>query len=409
MKCTDEDFKYRYENTKDIDIYDLITKDKVVYKDENKRFSRLEIIFKSLLDLTEHSDGIENVKVCDSLDIVISFLKNNYKDMYYRFMGVLSNKQIHFISYNDLPEMLSNLFDYIYNTANNVDFTSCDVLTQLGDMMYDYLYDSDIFKFLLYYDLDINELITQCVFTNDYELSKSGFIDSIIKNGVSSFATDNEIFICYDNTIRDAFYILHEFIHLDNLCPNNVVHYDEGIDFGDFTSNRLYNFFLNEIPSIMMEGELFDYISKYYDYDISFYLSYRIKLIEEEISGLYLPIMNNVRELDKGYEDIVRYNFNRSERFSLMYMFTFEYDNYDNRHLSYILGVIVSMYAMTLSKNERNYIFNYIRSKLTSDEDYFTMFKNIGLDLLDSKNIDKLISSLYERNSDMKNSLVKKK
>lgn len=87
----------------------------------------------------------------------------------------------------------------------------------------------------------------------------------------------------------------------------------------------------------------------------------------------------------------------------------YEHDNYDNRHLSYILGVIISMYAMTLSKEERDSIFNYIRSKITSDEDYFTMFMNIGLDILDSKDMDKLVSSLYERNSVMKNSLVKKR
>ena len=67
------------------------------------------------------------------------------------------------------------------------------------------------------------------------------------------------------------------------------------------------------------------------------------------------------------------------------------------------------MYAMTLSKEERNSIFNYVRSKITSDEDYFTMFKNIGLDILDSNDMDRLICSLYERNRVMKNSLVKKR
>ena len=67
------------------------------------------------------------------------------------------------------------------------------------------------------------------------------------------------------------------------------------------------------------------------------------------------------------------------------------------------------MYAMTLSKEERNSIFNYVRSKITSDEDYFTLFKNIGLDILDSTDMDKLVSSLYERNRVMKNSLVKKR
>ena len=142
---------------------------------------------------------------------------------------------------------------------------------------------------------------------------------------------------------------------------------------------------------------------------MSFYLSYRIKRIENEVIGFYLPLMNDVRELDNGYIDIVRYSLNRSEKFSLMYMFMYGHDNYDNRHLSYILGVIISMYAMTLSKEERNSIFNYVRSKITSDEDYFTMFKNIGFDILDSNDMDKLICSLYERNRVMKNSLVKKR
>ena len=412
MKCADDEYRFRCEDTKNTNIYDLINRDKKCFPDESKMFSSLERLFVSLLKLAGHNDEEhrEYVKIDDSLDIVVSFLKNNYKDMYYRFMGVLSNKQIHFISYDDLPEMISNLFDYIYNIVNGTDLTSGEVLKQVSDILYDHLFDSDIFTFLLYCQLDLEEIIMNCIFADDYECYKKDFIDSFVKKeNISSFATDKEIFVCYDNTIMDVFSVLHEFIHLDNLCPDNVIHYDENIYFGDFTSNRPHNFFLNEIPSIMMEGELFDYLSKHYDYDLSFYLSYRIKRIENEVIGFYLPLMNDVRELDNGYIDIVRYSLNRSEKFSLMYMFMYEHDNYDNRHLSYILGVIISMYAMTLSKEERDSIFNYVRSKITSDEDYFTMFKNIGLDILDSKDMDKLVSSLYERNSVMKNSLVKKR
>lgn len=412
MKCTDDEYRCRYEDTKDTNIYDLINRDKKCFSDESKMFSSLERLFTSLLKLAEHNDEeySEYIKISDSIDIIVSFLKNNYKDMYYRFMGVLSNKQIHFISYDDLPEMISNLFDYIYNIVNGTDLTSGEVLKQVSDILYDHLFDSDIFTFLLYCQLDLEEIIMNCIFVDDYECYKKDFIDSFVKKeNISSFATDKEIFVCYDNTIMDVFSILHEFIYLDNLCPDNVIHYDENIYFGDFTSNRPHNFFLNEIPSIMMEGELFDYLSKHYDYDLSFYLSYRIKRIENEVIGFYLPLMNDVRELDNGYIDIVRYSLNRSEKFRLMYMFMYEHDNYDNRHLSYILGVIISMYAMTLSKEERNSIFNYVRSKITSDEDYFTMFKNIGLDILDSNDMDKLICSLYERNRVMKNSLVKKR
>lgn len=121
-----------------IDIYELIANDKEVYEEESKKFSRLEELFTSLLKLAEHNDEeySKYVKIDDSLDIVISFLKSNYKDMYYRFMGVLSNKQIHFISYDDLPEMISNLFDYIYNIVNGTDLTSGEVLKQVSDILY---------------------------------------------------------------------------------------------------------------------------------------------------------------------------------------------------------------------------------------------------------------------------------
>ena len=331
--------------------------------------------------------------------------------MYHRFMGVLSNKQVHFVSYNDIPEILSVILDYIYSIAKEIDIsiTSCEVLDKISDIIYHDIYNSELCSYFVFLNLDINEIVMNCATTDDYEFLKECYIDSIMKFDVSSYAAEDGIFICYNNTIKDAFNILHEFIYLDNLCPGNVIHYDENIYFGDFISNRPYNFFLNEIPSIMMEGELFDYLSKHYDYDLSFYLSYRIKRIENEVIGFYLPLMNDVRELDNGYIDIVRYSLNRSEKFSLMYMFMYEHDNYDNRHLSYIFGIIISMYAMTLSKEERDSIFNYVRSKITSDEDYFTMFKNIGLDILDSNDMDKLICSLYERNRVMKNSLVKKR
>ena len=99
MKCTDDEYRCRYEDTKDTNIYDLINRDKKCFSDESKMFSSLERLFTSLLKLAEHNDEeySEYIKISDSIDIVVSFLKNNYKDMYYRFMGVLSNKQIHFI------------------------------------------------------------------------------------------------------------------------------------------------------------------------------------------------------------------------------------------------------------------------------------------------------------------------
>ena len=136
-----------------------------------------------------------------------------------------------------------------------------------------------------------------------------------------------------------------------------------------------------------------------------------MKILQDEIDGIYLPLMNSDkdRKIYNEYLDTVKYSLNSSENCSLMYMLAHEYDNPDNMHLSYIFGIIISKYAMTLSKKERDSIFNYVRSKITSDEDYFTMFKNIGLDILDSSDMNELVSSLYERNKVMKNSLVKKK
>lgn len=416
MKCMDDEYRCRYEDTKDIDIYELIANDKEAYEEESKKFSSLEELFTSLLKLSEHNDEEhrEYVKIDDSLDIVISFLKSNYKDMYYRFMGVLSNKQIHFISRNDLPEIISYFLDYIYNIVINATFTSCDMFEKLSDIIYDNLCDSTLngyLTFLSFLGFDINDIVANCGFVSDYELSKKNFVDSIMNSNISSYAAGNEMFICYDNTIKDAFDILHEFIHVDNLCPSNVVHYDENINFGDFVSNRSHNFFFNEIPSIMMEEELYDYLVSSFDYDLSFYFSYRMKIIQDEIDGIYLPLMNSDKDrmIYSEYLNTVRSFLICSENCSLMYMLTHEHDNSDNKQLSYIFGIIISRYAMTLSKEERDSIFNYVRSKITSDEDYFTMFKNIGLDILDSKDMDKLVGSLYERNRVMKNSLVKKR
>ncbi len=415
MKCTEDDFRCRYEDTKDIDIYELIANDKEVYEEESKKFSKLEELFTSLLKLAEHNDGelSKYVKIDDSLDIVISFLKSNYKDMYHRFNGVLSNKQIHFISRKDLPEIISYLLDYIYNIVSNDDFTSCDVFERLSNIIYKDLCDSTLNNyviFLTFLGFDIDDIVSNCIFVSDYELSKKDFIDSIMNNNISSFTSGDEMFICYDNTIKDAFDILHEFVHVDNLCPSNVVHYDENINFGDFVSNRPHNFFFNEIPSIMMEGELFDYLAHNFDYDLSFYLSYRMKIIQNEINGVYLPLINSDKErmIYNEYLDIVKSFLVSSENCSLMYMLIHEHDNSDNKQLSYIFGIIISRYAMTLGKEERNSIFNYVRSKITSDEDYFTLFKNIGLDILDSTDMDKLVSSLYERNRVMKR-LIKKR
>lgn len=412
MKCTEDDFRCRYEDTKDIDIYELIANDKEIYEDESRKFSSLEELFTSLLKLAEHSvdEHSEYVKIDDSLDIVISFFKSYDMNMYYRFMGALSNKQIHFISRSDLPEIIAYFLDYIHNIVSNAVFTSCGVYDMLSKIIYNNLRNSTLNEYLTFLDLDIKDIVVNCNFVDDYEVSKQNFIDGIMKNNISSHASVNEMFICYDNTIKDVFSILHEFIHVDNLCPSNVVHYDKNINFGDFVSNRPHNFFFNEIPSIMMEGELFDYLASNFDYDLSFYLSYRMKIIQNEIGGVYLPLMNG----DKGrmiyneYLDTVKYFLNSSENCSLMYMLTHEYDNPDNKQLSYIFGTVISRYAMTLSKEERDSIFNYVRSKITSDEDYFTMFKNIGLDILDSTDMDKLVSSLYERNRVMK-SLVKKR
>ena len=164
MKCTEDDFRCRYEDTKDIDIYELIANDKEVYEEESKKFSKLEELFTSLLKLAEHNDGelSKYVKIEDSLDIVISFLKSNYKDMYYRFMGVLSNKQIHFISRKDLPEIISYLLDYIYNIVSNDDFTSCDVFERLSNIIYKDLCDSTLNNyviFLTFLGFDIDDIV----------------------------------------------------------------------------------------------------------------------------------------------------------------------------------------------------------------------------------------------------------
>lgn len=42
MKCTDDEYRCRCEDTKDIDIYELIANDKEVYEEESKKFSSLE-------------------------------------------------------------------------------------------------------------------------------------------------------------------------------------------------------------------------------------------------------------------------------------------------------------------------------------------------------------------------------
>lgn len=412
MKCTDDEYRIRSHDTNNISIKDLILQDKENYFEESKMFSNLEGLFTSLLEFAKDDtkECNEYVKIGDSLDVVISFLKQYDIDMYYRFMGVLSNKQIHFISYDDLAEEISLLFDYIYNIVKNTDFTSCEVLNTISDIIYDNVYDSTLYKYLTFLNIDINEIITYFAFIDDYESFKDGYISNIIKNSnITSYITDEEIVICYNNTIKDAFDILHEFIHLDNLCPGNVVHYNEKINFGDYKANRPYNFFFNEIPSIMMESELFDYLINNYSYDLSFYLPYRIGLKEDEIRGIYLPFMSDDINIYDEYLDFVRDLLNSSENYSLMYMMTYEQDNFDNVYLSYILGIIVSMYAMTLNKEDRANIFNYIRSRITSDDNYFMMFKSIGLDILNSKDMDKLVSSLYDRYDSMNKCLVKKK
>lgn len=412
MKCTDDEYRIRSHDTNNISIKDLILQDKENYFEESKMFSNLEGLFTSLLEFAKDDtkECNEYVKIGDSLDVVISFLKQYDIDMYYRFMGVLSNKQIHFISYDDLAEEISLLFDYIYNIVKNTDFTSCEVLNTISDIIYDNVYDSTLYKYLTFLNIDINEIITYFAFIDDYESFKDGYISNIIKNSnITSYITDEEIVICYNNTIKDAFDILHEFIHLDNLCPGNVVHYNEKINFGDYKANRPYNFFFNEIPSIMMESELFDYLINNYSYDLSFYLPYRIGLKEDEIRGIYLPFMSDDINIYDEYLDFVRDLLNSSENYSLMYMMTYEQDNFDNVYLSYILGIIVSMYAMTLNKDDRVNIFNYIRSRITSDDNYFMMFKSIGLDILNSKDMDKLVSSLYDRYDSMNKCLVKKK
>ena len=94
MKCTDDEYRCRYEDTKNTNIYDLINRDKKCFPDESKMFSSLERLFVSLLKfagLAGHNDEehMEYVKIYDSLDIVISFLKSYDMNMYYRFMGFL--------------------------------------------------------------------------------------------------------------------------------------------------------------------------------------------------------------------------------------------------------------------------------------------------------------------------------
>ena len=333
MKCNDDEYRYRSYDTKNISTQDLIIKDKEDYFEENKIFSSLEVLFSSLLKFGEHDikKCNEYVKIGDSLDIVISFLKQYDIDMYYRFMGVLSNKQIQFVSHDDLVEETSYLLDYIYSIVRNTEFTSCDVLSEISDIIYDNLCDSVLYKYLTFLNLDINEIVMNFAFVDDYESFKEDYISNIIKNGnITSYATDKEIVICYGNTIKDTFDILHEFIHFDNLCPLNVIHYDEKRDFGDYKANRPYNFFLSEIPSIMMEGELFDYLANNYSYDLSFYLSYRIGHLVNEIKGLYLPLMNDDINMSDEYLEFARVLLNSSENYSLMYMMTYEQDNYDN-------------------------------------------------------------------------------
>ncbi len=419
MKCTYEEYKVRCMDTDNVSIYDLIIKDKEDYVDFAKQYSCLGVLFSSLLKFIDNCDKIcyQYVSINESLDLVISFLKNNFKDMYYRFMGILTNKQIHFVSYNDLPEIVSCLFDYIYNIINKYDLSiiSANYLNQIIDIIEDNLCDSSLYDYLLISGIDVDTIVLNIISAENYESLKNEYIKNIVDVGVSSFATDNAIYICYNNTIKDAFNILHEFIHLDNLCPNNVAHVSPyQIEHG-YVANRPYNFFLNEIPSIIMEEELYDYLKKNSSYDLSFYLPYRIRDKEQEIKGLYLPIMNmNICSKEGIYEEYletVRYLYNSSENMSLMYMFTMESDNFDNRQLSYILGIIISMYTMTLNKDERINIFNYIRKRITSRDDYFTLFKNIGIDLTRVEDISKLVCSLYERYDTMKedNNLVKKK
>lgn len=410
MKCTEQE--YRCRSTNNISIKDLILQDKENYFEESKMFSNLGGLFTPLLEFVkdDRKNCSEYVGIGDSLDIVISFLKQYDIDMYYRFMGVLSNKQVHFISYDDLADEISVFFDYIYNIVKTIDFTSCEVFNITGDIIYDNLCDSVLYKYLTFLNLGFDEIIMYLAFVDDYESFRDAYISNIIRNSnMTSYTDDREIVICYSNTVKDAFDILHEFIHLDNLCPDNVVHYDEMIDFGDYKANRPYNFFLNEIPSIMMEFELFDYLTNNYSYDLSFYLSYRIGLKEDEIRGIYLPLMSDDVNICDEYLEFVRTLFYTSENYSLMYMMIYEQDNFDNVYLSYILGIIISMYAFTLSKEDRVNIFNYIRGRITSDDNYFTVLKNIGFDILNRKDMDNLVSSLYERYNIMNKCLVKKK
>lgn len=401
MKCSDEIYNKRYNESRDIDIYELIRRDKEMFLEENNKFSSLYIMFSCMEKFmnNKYNDKYDFVNINNSLEVVISFLRDYNIEYYYKFLEYLTNKKINFISYSELPRELEKLIDYINSVVPKNYLFTTKSLEEFSDVIFDYLYDFPVYKYLILLGFDVYELICDCIFKSDYEGYKKDTIDIFMNKGANSFATDKEIFICYDNSIKDAFYILHEFIHFDYFSS-----YDCNVSYGEKNvSDRKYNFFLNEIPSIMMEVELYDYLLKNYDYDVSFYLPYRIGLKIDDIRGMYLPIIG-MGNIDNNYIEVIRDFINSSEKNSLMYMLTCEYDNYDNRYLSYIFGIIVGLYSIRLCKDDRVSIFNYIKDRLGSDDSYFSVFDNIGLDICNYDNIVNILN--FNVNKD---SLVKKR
>lgn len=61
MKCTDDEYRFRCTDTKNIDIHELIIKDKEDYFEELKKFSCLRVLLASLLKFVEYKDD-ENCK-----------------------------------------------------------------------------------------------------------------------------------------------------------------------------------------------------------------------------------------------------------------------------------------------------------------------------------------------------------
>lgn len=383
-------------------IYNKVIEDKETYKELSDNLSCLNILFNTLLKFVgnNNTDNVDKINIKDSLEIVKLFLQNNHKDIYYRFLNVLSNNQIHFISYNDLQEILPYILNYIYNIVSSYNKPLAKKeLTYLSNSIYDTLLESNLTNYLTLFDDNLETIIKKLstINPNDYNNIRDNYIKKVVQYSNSSFAIGNDIYIIYYNNIKDVFSILHEFIHPDNISIDNIL---------NSYNQRNYNYYLNEIPSIMMEYELYKYITEYYPYDLSFYLTYRLKSIGEFLEYFYIPTINiqkdNIHKYGKEYLPIISKIYTKySQNNSLICMITCESDNSKNLPLSYILAHIISMYAMTLDQTERTKIFNYIRTRITSNDNFFDTFKSIGIDITNVEELSKLTLSLYKQHNSM--------